>query len=678
MFGENTARSRVSGRDYCVVVATLNPNMAGGLVELAAALAGARLEGEDRHIRIVILGIALVPEEESLSQGAALVRAYRTMLRYVPQNNFADEHLEVQTEVRVAREVWEGIADQVQDESCDLLLLHWKGFSRTPGKVFGATIDALLNNPPCDIVLARFNGHLPRVQSVLLPVRGSSYNRLALSLASNLGEQWRAGISVLHSMEQVPEWLNSTPNVGGVSQSDFPSAFDDEDPEVATLSAVQGMLAEISSVARLVRMQGSPVNGILREAQNHDLLILGASDLNEMTTPAENVIVRVAAQTDKPMLVVKTRRPLELLRPSGYVGSARPNLESREPALTELVDRWFAENTFHYREFRTMSSLTILKMRHNLSISMVLPIYGDINLARMADIVRRAWFALMWDCDLVDELIVCAPDARFSPQQIEQFYSMVGANTVPDMRQKVLYFAPIPDRQGDQHAADYGPAESLWFALRRVRGDIVVWADPTQADLEARLIYGMVGPLLTYPEFELATGFYSDGEPEDEETDADFAPRRNPLVEISLRPMLSSIFPALSGIIDPSCTAGAARRGLLEHLPLFTGPAFSAGLLVDTFGRSGLKSIAQVDLGSKPTGKSHVPYPRMTTDLLAILLRRVAERNQGTLPGGFNPALKTIHKHNGVFALHVQPSKPPQRELPPVAFTAGYRRLTFD
>src|SRR3954467_2598039 len=95
LFGKKSPKNRLQGRDYCVVVPILNPNVAEGLVKLAAALAGARLEGERRHIRIVVLGVVTVPEETPLSQGASLVRAYRTLLRYIPRKDNTDERIEV-------------------------------------------------------------------------------------------------------------------------------------------------------------------------------------------------------------------------------------------------------------------------------------------------------------------------------------------------------------------------------------------------------------------------------------------------------------------------------------------------------------------------------------------------------------------------------------------------------
>lgn len=646
--------------------------MAEGLVKLAAALAGSRLEGEHRHIRIVVLGIVTVPEETPLSQGASLVRAYRTMLRYIPQNGAADDNIEVQTEVRVAREVWQGILDQVEEEKGDLLLLHWKGSTQTPGKIYGDTIDAILANPPCDVVLARFNTGLGEIKNILLPVRGGSYSGLALTLASNLAEEWEAGITVLHSLSSsLPQ---TRPAVYG---NNYDPGYPDGEDE--PLAALQNLLVELPSGARLVTLQGSPVSGIVREARFHDLIVLGASEIKDQQARSDEQVVtekvaeRIAAETDRPLLVVKTRKPFQLIRPASEIKSA-PAV--REPDLEEQVDRWFAENTFHYREFRSMSSLTLLKERNNLSISLVIPVYGKIQPVALAEHVRRARYALMRDCALVDEIIVADPAATLDKAEVAAFLRASNNGHEPPAEMEIFHLTPESAGIEARHvpADNYSPAVAIWLALRKTRGDLIVWADPHMDGFEARLVYGLVGPLLSYPEFSLAAGFYSET---DEGNAENSRPLYDSLVELALRPLLGGFYPTLAGVINPLCTVGAARRDHLERLPFFTGLAFMPALLADTLSRSGLMSIAQIDLGMKPHEGMGKVHQRATAEVLSMLVRRTEERSQGHILNNFNPAVKTVFKDTGVYSLKVEPPTSPQKELPPVAFTPGYTHHSF-
>ncbi len=655
------------------MVPILNPNMAESLVKLAASLAGASLEGVRRHVRIVVLGIVTVPDDTPLSQGAPLVRAYRTMLRYIPQNGALEENIEVHTEVRVARDVWRGIADQVKEEDGDLLLLHWKGSTQTPGKIYGDTIDALMDDPPCDVVLARFSNSLPPIKQILLPVRGGSYSTLALGLVSNLAEEWSAGITVLHNLGDGAGPVENFRSNQAQSYSHYGEGYDSEDESLNTL---QALALELPPNAKLVAMQGKLIQGIVQEAQHHDLIVVGASEgkasLSDQGS-GEKIAERIARETRRPLLVVKTAKPFELKRPSpGLV--AAPVF--KEPDLQEWVDRWFAENTFRYREFRTMSSLTILKERRHVRISLVLPVYGKTHPVALSEYVRRAWFALIRDISLVDEILVSDPDRRLDRNEVEAFYQS-GPGHGRLSEKEIIYVAPEdneaysrPDR-GD----DLGPGEAIWLALKKARGDLIVWADPTMDNFEARLVYGLVGPLLTYPEFQLAGGFYSEsGETSEQSSN----PVQNALVELSLRPLLGGFFPKLAGVINPICTVGAARRELLERVPLFSGPAFMTGLLIDTVVRNDLMSVAQVDLGPKPATNITIAPQLITADVLSILLRRAEERSQNTLWSNFNPAIKTVQKSGDVYSLKVEQPASMLNEFPPVDFTAGYVRHYFE
>ena len=656
-----------------MVVPILNPNTAEGLVKLAAALAGLRLEGESRHIRVVVLGVAVVPDDIPLSQGASLVKAYRTMLSYIPQNLDTHENFEIQTEVRVAREVWQGIADQVEDEKADLLLLHWKGSTQTPGKIYGSTIDALLAQPPCDMVLARFNNSLPPIKSILLPVRGGSYSTLALNLASNLAEEWQAGITVLHSLGRTGTTGPLSTRFPGFDNYYGPTFFDPAEDE--RLAALQDLLVELPAGARLITLQGKVIEGIAREAAYHDLVILGATETGSRLADgsedvgSQRLAERLAGETNCAVLVVKTRKPFELTRPT--IGIKPAAAVPREPALDELVDRWFAENIFNYREFRSMSSLTLLKERNNQSVSLVVPVYGAPHPAALADTIRRARYALMRDCALVDEIVVCAPDSQLEAEEVKAFYAHHGPGG-PANADEIVYLNPT---RSPHSTFEDSPSlsECLWYALQRTRGDIIVWADPTMAGFEARLIYGLVGPLLTYPEFQLATGFYSTDEGSAENSDLIYSN----LVEMSLRPLLSGFQPLLAGVINPLCSVGAARRDFLERVPFITGPAFQIALLADAVQRDGLMSIAQIDLGLQPANHNPASPQRITADVMTVLLRRAEERSQGSLASKVHPSVKTIHKVGGIFSLKVEPPVSPQRELLPVSYVPGHKSHTF-
>lgn len=639
-----------------ILIPILNPNLAQDLVELAQIIVGLRSEQmreASSRVQIVVLGVVEVPEDTPLSEGASLVKAYRTMLRYLPSEN--DARVEIRTEVRVAREVWQGIIEQVAEDESDLLLLHWKGFTNTPSKVYGTTIDELMRNPPCDIALARFN-NLPEPQKhILLPVRGGSYSALALRFASNLVRSWHADLTVLHSREA----NNNADNINSLDEVES--------------NLLQSLDGELPSGTRIVTVYGSSaLRRIAVEAATHDMIVMGAGVLeNEEGSNNLPVDVQLAREINRPLLVVKTRRPLEVFSPVLEV--ATPKI-----TLTEQVDRWFAENTFNYREFRTMSSLTLLKERNNLSVSLIFPVYGEPTMS-LANVVRRARYALVHDCALADEIIVSS-DFFVEGSTEFKFWQRGFESNRDDEDEDNLVFVGLSSEYASHTGREgelvTGPAEALRAALSQARGDIIVWADPTIHSFEAKLVYGLVGPLLNNPTLQVATGFYSNtSSKQTENPELYFC---DDLTELTLRPLIGAFFPPLAGIFNPLCSVGAARRELLEHLPLFTGQAFNFGLLLDTYLRQSLMSIAQVNLGTPPNFRRPIEARHLTGQVLNVMLHRLEDRSQNTLLRLLDPTVKTIHKKSGSnYSFQADPPAEIVRELSPLIYSPDYIRRTF-
>jgi hypothetical protein len=88
-------------------------------------------------------------------------------------------------------------------------------------------------------------------------------------------------------------------------------------------------------------------------------------------------------------------------------------------------------------------------------------------------------------------------------------------------------------------------------------------------------------------------------------------------------------------------------------------------------------SIAQVDLGTPPHRRDLVSQPRIFSDVMEVVLRRLGERSQSGLLTMFSSGVKTVQKVGGVYTLDVEPSPSPQREIPPLIYTPGYRRKSF-
>jgi glucosyl-3-phosphoglycerate synthase len=136
-----------------------------------------------------------------------------------------------------------------------------------------------------------------------------------------------------------------------------------------------------------------------------------------------------------------------------------------------------------------------------------------------------------------------------------------------------------------------GKGEALWRSLHVSRGDIVLWCDADISDFGSRFIIGLLGPLFTDPSIGFVKGFY-----ERPRTGAVGGGRTT---ELMARPIIATLFPHLSSIVQPLSGEFGGRRTLLEQLPFVRGYGVDIGLIIDVADTMGVAAMAQVDLGTR-------------------------------------------------------------------------------
>jgi len=140
-------------------------------------------------------------------------------------------------------------------------------------------------------------------------------------------------------------------------------------------------------------------------------------------------------------------------------------------------------------------------------------------------------------------------------------------------------------------AGGAGKGEALWRSLYMARGDLVVWVDADITDFGTRFVVGLLGPLLTDPRVSYVKGYY--------ERPIHGGAGGGRTTELMARPVLATLFPHLSTIVQPLSGEFAGRRSLLEQLPFVRGYGVDLGLLIDVAEAVGPTGIVQVDLGTR-------------------------------------------------------------------------------
>jgi len=137
-----------------------------------------------------------------------------------------------------------------------------------------------------------------------------------------------------------------------------------------------------------------------------------------------------------------------------------------------------------------------------------------------------------------------------------------------------------------------GKGQAMAAGLEASTGDLVVFLDADVENTTESFVSGLLGPLLLHDDITLVKGFYErplHGQPTG----------GGRVTELVAKPAIELLFPELAGINQPLAGETAAHRWVLEKVTFADGYGVELGLLIDVARRFGVRSIAQVDLGTR-------------------------------------------------------------------------------
>lgn len=597
-------RELESAKEYTILLPAADAEVAAQLLPLAEALIA------KRHGRVIVMGVVQVPEGRSLSEGALPARRCREGLLQVTAES-KESLLEVKARVRVSHQPWDDIVRLIGGEKVSLVLLPWDGTSDTESRLFGVPLDDILASPPCDVALVRWRG-LDGCRRILLPVRGGPYATLALEICLALAEHFDAHITLAHV----------------TSEARWP--VDEE-----WFAAFTPVLHGLARVSRSVTVTGAVVESILAEAENHQLIVMGATGEMPRETPVGSITDAVVSQAEQTVIVVKTRQ--EMVKPSRLPPEALLGVEhpAVEMPISVLVDKWFAENTFHSHEFTDLERLVELKQEQEVTISLSLPTLNEE--ATIGTIIEAIKGELMERHPLLDEMVVI--DSGSTDYTVE----IARRQGVP-----VCFEGDVLSRYGPLR----GKGEALWKSLYVLQGDIIVWIDTDIRNIHPRFVYGLIGPLLTRKGIQYVKGFYRRPLQEGGKLKAGGGGR---VTELTARPLLNLFYPELSGLVQPLAGEYAGRREALERVPFFTGYGVETGLLIDMLENFGLRAIAQVDLEERIHRNQPLrSLSKMSFAIIQVVMQRLEAHHKLRLLEDINKTMKLIRYEPRHFYLEVE------------------------
>jgi glucosyl-3-phosphoglycerate synthase len=558
---------------------------------------------------VLLTGFIYVPEDQSLSTAAVDARKLRQTLKQLYKVKRGDKW----AQVNVSHKPWEELINVVKREEIDLLLLEWPCHF----EALKTSVAEVLSQAPCNIAIV--NRHVgSHIRNMLLPIRGGPYAELVLRIALSIHNSNNAQISSLHL---------------------FPNNFTrDQD---AAFKGVDRVLKSLPEINREEIVTDNPTNAIFDAAKKYDLLVMGASARPMDEVPSMGPVAeKIMQESSHGVIVVKTKLPYEINPASEEAG---------QTAISVLVDKWFAENTFHADEFTDLKYLLSLKQKQNVTISLALPALNEEE--TVGKVLRTIKNVLMTRVPLLDEIVLIDSNSTDRTRQIAE---KIG---VPiHIHQKIL----------PQYGARKGKGEALWKSLYCTSGDIIIWIDTDIVNIHPRFVYGLIAPLLLRPEIDFVKGFYRRPLKVGNKMQAGSGGR---VTELTARPLLNLFFPELSGMVQPLSGEYGGRRKVLEQLPFFSGYGVEIGLLIDMLEKFGLRSIAQVDL----LERIHHNQPlealgKMSFAIIQAVIRKLEGKYGQNMLENINKTMKMIRYEQDRFFLDIEEiaegERPPMIELP--------------
>ena len=208
-----------------------------------------------------------------------------------------------------------------------------------------------------------------------------------------------------------------------------------------------------------------------------------------------------------------------------------------------------------------------------------------------------------------------------------------------------------------------GKGNALWGSLFVTEGELICWVDADIRNFRTHFVKSLLEPLLMDPTAGFVKGYY-----------------RRPFLgvptgggrvtELMARPLLSTLFPHLTGIVQPLAGEYAGRRSVLDAVPFVEGWGVELALLIDIAAKFGVDAIAQRDLRARE--HRNRPLAELGPQAMAVLVTGL--RRAGIAPSEIGGTLvRYDDSHEQVLVPVEVRERPPMIEIP--AYCSKFGRV---
>ncbi len=272
---------------FRVLVPLAHPDHVERLVKLAASVAHRR-DGE-----LVALRFVQVPEQVPPSLGLDNLDKERELL--LKAHSYARElGIPMTSLVRVGHHVAKAILETAREKKVDLIVLGWKGYTSTARRILGEMTDEVVKHARNDLILVKFVGDEP-VKRLLLPTAGGEHARKAEEYATSIAA-FNGGSITLCSV---------IPSETVVPETEAKERLEQAEQRISALK-------EDVAIHQVIIRNDSIADGIVREAESSDAVVIGAAGHSIYPQVLFGSIPEdIVEQANRTVIVVKNYHPVK-------------------------------------------------------------------------------------------------------------------------------------------------------------------------------------------------------------------------------------------------------------------------------------------------------------------------------------------------------------------------------
>ena len=272
---------------YRVMVMLSNPASLPQLLSMGNAIAAQHGGGEIIGLRVSTVPEQLSPIREDFSDQFYVTRE-RPILEMA--DKYAEEHdIPFKSIIEVGHNTAHTIINAAREHGCDLIIMGWKGYTKTSQRILGEVTDNVVKNTPTDLMLVKLVAGT-RLENWLLPTAGGKHAICAEEYASSIVRAYNGSLTFCSVV---------SPNANESAIENTTRMLD-----TATNRVSQKNDLDIKTT---VIKNDSITQGILQESRNYDAVILGATEHRFKQILFGSIPEVIAKESLKTVVLVKKK-----------------------------------------------------------------------------------------------------------------------------------------------------------------------------------------------------------------------------------------------------------------------------------------------------------------------------------------------------------------------------------